>query len=297
MQIADAAGTPLRGDLVTRVVLRTDLTPIPSTIEVEALRTDETVKSLAEGATIQVGGDMIEYLIVRQGVAMTSGLARGTRELATISAVGILNSCAAVGRRLQRSIIREGSTFAEIYRSIGASAVIDTDFTVPVFACYVGMLPTPEIARVLQEEAATVYLSGGKLLFRRLDDMIRQKANVEFTADLTEEAKSDYLERHAVPFAFTTTPDGALLATKREAARGIFYRPRADTRILNNVSSALIQRRKMRLGLSPELNAGARVDVDGAAHVVITAAHVRATPSENGAGDEYTQLWLGEFVK
>ena len=149
MRIADAAGTPLRADLITSLIVRTDLTPIPSTVEVEAVQATETAAALVEGAVIRVGPSATEYLVVKVGAAKGSGLTRGSRELASISAIGILNSCAAVGRRLQRSIIREGSTFAEIYRSIGATASVATDFAVPVFGCFIGMLPTPEIARVL----------------------------------------------------------------------------------------------------------------------------------------------------
>lgn len=296
MQIAGADGLPLRGDLITRVVLRTDLTPIPSTVEIGALQTRETMAALAEGGVIRVGGDQVEYLLVKVGTDKGAGVERGGRELATMKAFGILNSCAAVGRRLQRSILREGSTFADIYRSIGATAVIETDFAVPVFGCFVGMLPTPEIAKVLQEESATVFYARGKLRFRRLADLARQKAAVTFPVDRTEETRSDFLERHAVPFAFTTTSANALLASKREAARGIVYRPRADLRILNNLGMALVQRRKMRESLSPEFNAGTRVDIGGAPHIVITAAHVLAAPNGDGAGEQYTQLWLGEVV-
>lgn len=297
MQIAAADGTPFRGDLITRVVLRTDLTPIPATVEIEAVYTSETAAGLAEGLLIKVGSDQTEYLIVKVGAEKNSGLVRGSRALSTVSVVGILASCAAIGRRTQRSIIRENSNFADLYRSMGATAVIGSDFPVPVFGCFVGMLPTPEIARVLHEESAVVFYAKGKLQFRRLAELISEKAAITIEADATEEVKSDYLERHAVPFAFTTTPTGALLSSRREAARGIVYRPRADLRILNNLGTALIQRRKLREGLQPGFNAGMRVDIAGVPLVVITAAHVRSTSEDGGGGEEYTQLWLGEYVK
>lgn len=292
MQVVGADGIPLRGDLITRVVLRTDLLPIPSTVEITAVQTRETLAALAEGKVVNVGGTQQNYTLVKLGnVDRTQRVVRGDREVAHIKAIGVLSSCSAVGNRLQRSIIREGSTFAEIYRSIGSTAVVGSDFTVPQFSAFVGMLPSEQIAVVLQEEGAAVMLKGGKLHFRRLADLMAEEAIIEFPVDRTEETKASYLERHAIPFAFTTTPDGQLLATKREAARGIAYRPRANARILNNISSALVQRRTMRESLSPDLNAGARIDVAGRPHVVITAAHLRDT--ENG--EEYTQLWLGEF--
>lgn len=292
MQVVGADGTPLRGDLVTRVALRTDLTPIPSTVEITAVQTRETLAALAEGKTVNVGGTQQDYLLVKLGnTDRTQKVVRGDREVAEIRAIGILASCAAVGGRLQRSVIREGSNWAEIYRSIGATSVVGSDFAVPQFSAFVGMLTTTEIARVLQEEAAVVMFKDGKLNFRRLADLMAEKAEIEFPVDRTEETKAAYLERHVIPFAFTTTADNQLLATKREAARGIVYRPRANARILNNISSALVQRRWMRESLSPGLNAGARIDIGGKPHVVITAAHLRDTVD----GEEYTQLWLGEF--
>lgn len=297
MQVYSADGTPLRGDLITRVVLRTDLTPIPSTVEIRAVKTRETSAALVEGLIVMVGADMTAYELVRVDNDNSKGMQQGGREVAPIEAFGILASCAALGRRLQRSIIREGSTFADIYRSIGATAVIESDFTVPAFAAFVGMLPTPEIAKVLQEEAAAVFYAGGKVRFRRLVELINTKAAITFPVDRTEETSSDFLERHAIPFVITTTPANAIVTSKREAARGMVYRPRADQRILNNMGTVLVQRRKMRESLSPDFNAGMRVDIGSVPHIVITAAHVRASSTDEGAGEEFTQLWLGEVAK
>lgn len=297
MQVVGAGDKLLRGDLIMKVVVRSDCTPIPGTVEVTAKRTKETLEALAQGKVISVGGDGTEYLVVKVEVDQSKGLVQGDRELAYVKAIGILNSCEAIGRRLQRSIIREGSTFADIYRSIGASAVVADDFAVPAFSCFIGMLPTPEIARVLQEEAATVFFSGGKLRFRRLAELAREKARMTYPVDRTEELGSDFLERHAVPFAITTTPANAIINTRREAARGVVYRPRGDVRILNNVSSGMIQRRKLRESLSPDVNAGTRIDIEDAPHIVVTAAHVRAAPSEGEQLEEFSQFWLAEVIR
>ncbi len=298
MQVVGADGRPLRGDLISRVALRTDLTPIPATVEITAKRSTETIAALAQGQTVTVGGASIPFLILKTTGDKGSGSEQGGREVAEINAFGILGTCEALGRRLQRSIIREGSTFTEIYRSIGSTAVIESDFAVPVFAAYVGMLPTPEIARVLQEEAATVFYADGRIRFRRLDDLMSQPATVSFPKDRSEELSAGFLEKHAVPFVFTTSPDNTHASTKRETARGMVYRPRADQRIMNNMSTALIQRRKVVQSLQPAWNAGARVDIEGKPHIIITAAHVYSTAADEGdKGDQTTTLWLGEVVK
>lgn len=295
MQVSAADGSALRGDLVTRVVLRTDLTPVPSSVEITVVQTRETLAAIRSGAVVRVGASQAEYRLEK--VQRLDGMVRrGEREFSAMRATGFLNSCAALARPLSRSIIREGSSFAEIYRSIGADAQIGADFTVPSFAALIGMSPTPAIARVLQEEGACVFYAGGKLQFRRLQELASAKAIISYEEDRTEAVDSDTLERHGVPFAFTTLADNTISATKRETGRGVVYRPRADARILNNMGVALVTRRKKREGLSPDFNAGTRVDIAGRAHIVVTAAHVRQIPDEGESGEEFTQLWLGEVL-
>lgn len=296
MEVCDAQGVPLRSDLISRIIVRTDLVPVPSTVEIEATRTKETTGAIVENQVVLVGASRTPYRLVKVG--STNGeVQRGDREVETIRAVGILDSCAALASRLQRSIIREGSTFAEIYRAIGSTAQIDSDFAVPRFAALIGCIPTPEIAKVLQEEAAVVFLEGGKIKFRRLAELIAAPAQLTFQEDRTEKVSSQLLDRHAVPFAFSTSADNKIIATKRESGRGVCYRPRADVRILNNMGVALVQRRKMRQALSPTLNAGARIDIAGMPHIVITAAHVRTNGENGNGGEEYSQIWLGELVR
>jgi hypothetical protein len=297
VEVFTADGTPLRGDLVPRVTLRTDLTPIPSTVEITTLNTRETAAAIVAGKIVLVGVDRTPYELVRVDADRTDGIQRGAREVGTTTAYGILESCAALGRRLQRSVIREGSTFAEIYRSIGCTAVVESDFAIPSFGCFIGMYPTPAIARVLQEEAAVVFYSRGKIRFRRLAELIAAPAAITFPVDRAEEVSSDFLERHALPFVVSTAQGGSVVTSRREVARGMVYRPRADQRILNNMGIALVQRRKMREGLSTDLNAGTRMDIGGRPHIVITAAHVRAAATDEGKGEEFTQLWLGEVAR
>jgi hypothetical protein len=296
MQVYTADGTPLRGDLTTRVVVRTDLTPIPSTVEIDAVNTRETAAALQKGLTVKIGPDQTEYLLVLIEGDKAESIQQGDRDVQPIRATGILKSCSALADLLQRSVIREGSTWADIYRSIGSTAVVDSDFAVPRFCALVGMLPTPEIARVLQEEAAIVFYAGGKVRFRRLNDLIAAPAGVTFPADRTQELSSDLLERHSIPFIVTTTPGNQVITSKREAARGIVYVPRADRRILVNLGTVLVQRRTMRESLSPDFNAGMRVDIAGMPHIVVTAAHVRSSSTDKQGSEEYTQLWLGQVV-
>lgn len=290
------ADSPIRGDLMIRMVLRTDLTPVPATVELELRKTAETEKAIVEGSVIRVGADLAEFLLVKVAEPVDSGVTQGGRPYSTIKAVGILAACAPIAQRLQRAVVRESSSLGEIYRSCGAGLRIESDFTVPLFSCFVGMVPSFEIAKVLQEEAGVLVYEGGKIKFRRLAELRDAKAQRTIAPEQVQKTQSDFLERHIVPFAFSTNPAGAIIAGRRESARGAIYRPRADQRIVNNLSTALVQRGKVRNGLMPGFNAGLRVDVGAVPHIAITAAHVYESGADGGTGDQYSQFWLGEVA-
>lgn len=292
----EGSDSALRSDLIVRAVLRSDLTPMPQTVEMELRDTLDT-EPIVNGSKVKVGREEAEFLIIKNAPGGDSGRTQGDRPVKTRKLVGLLASCAAITQRTQRSIVRYGASLGEIYRACGAQVTIDQDFTVGVFACFKGMTPSFEIAKALQEEAGALVMADGKVAFRRLAEMLDQDPAVTLREDSTQGVDSEFLERHKVPFAFSTDPTGALISTRAEVGRGVMYRPRADTRILNNLSTALILRRKARSDFAPHMMAGMRVDIAGRPFAVITAVHVADGGADGGGGEQYTQLWLGEVVK
>lgn len=291
----EGSDSPLRGDLLLRVVLRTDLTPVPATVEIEVRRTAETVAAIAHGKTIRVAdwAEPFEIIQVRERTVWDQ--AQGDRPYTAISATALLQSCAAIALPLQRSVISESASLGGIYRACGASVRIGSDFAVPVFAAYVGQTPSFMVATVLQEEGGALLLeSGGRVTFRRLRELMSAPAAVQIGEDASESVESGLLERQAIPFAVSTLPAGQFVYGRRSAARGFVYRPRGDQRIVNNLGTALVLRRKMRGTLSLDYNAGARVDVAGNPHVAITVAHVFEA---RDGGQQYSQYWLGELTE
>lgn len=284
-------GAPLSTDVVTRAILRTDLTPIPATIEIEARRTPQVEKVLAEGQRILVGNLKSEFVVVKSQQVAGNSPIQGDQPTSGLKVIGMLASCEPIARRLQRSVIRENASLGEIYRACGAQVRIGSDFNVPRFSCFVGMTPSFEVAKILQEEAGALVYSDNAITYRRLGELVAQPATLAVPTEATEVLNSDFLERHAVPFAFTTSPSGSIISGRREASRGVHYQPRADQRIVNNLGQVLLQRRKYRTALTPSLAAGQRIDVGTHRMVVITTAHV----FESIGGDQYTQAWLGEL--
>ena len=297
MLIYPDGGAAFRGDLVRRVVLRSDLTPIPMTVEVDVRLATETERAIQQDAVIEVGQQRTRMLLIKVERIQGGGAVQGDREVGFLRATGMLESCAPAAQRLQRAIIREGATLGEIYRSFGARVSIASDFAVPIWACYAGMTPTFEVSKALQEEAGALLYSGGQVQFRRLRELVAQKPTHYLEASQTRGVESAFLERHSVPFAFSTAPSGAFVLGRREAARGFAYRPRGDERVVRNLSAALVMRRTYRNILTPDVGAGTRFDVSGAPMVAITAAHVFESGGDSGGVEQYSKFWLGELVE
>jgi len=156
------------------------------------------------------------------------------------------------------------------------------------------MTPSFEVAKVLQEEAGILVLNKGRIQFRRLQELVAADADQVINEDVAHLLESDFLERHAVPFGISTAADGGQIIASSEAGRSAVYRPRAVQRIVNNMSTALVQRRKLKNMLTPAFNAGTRVDIGTKRHIVVTAAHVC---DYQPGGEQFTQFWLGEVVR
>lgn len=290
------SGNALPGELVIKTVLRSDLTPVPQTVEIEVRDSIET-RAMRMGSLVKVGRESLDFKIIKNGASGDTGLTAGDKAVKTRSIVGLLSSCEPVAKRTQRSIVRFGAPLGEIYRACGAQVRIDSDFSVQSFSCFKGMTPTYEIAKALQEEAGALVLVNGRIAFRRLAEMTKGDPVATLREDSTQSVESEFLEQHQVPFAFSTGPSGAFLTGRAEGGHGVMYRPRATEAILNNLGTALILRRKVPSDFAPHILAGMRFDVAGKPLVVITAAHRFEGGADGDGGQQDSMLWLGEVVR
>jgi hypothetical protein len=289
--VPQGSDIPLRGDLIISAVLRSDLTPVPASVELELRQSNEAAAALVEGNTVRVGPDGAEFTLVKVHAGEKSGAIQGDREVFSIKAVGLLKSCASIAQPLRRPVIMEGQTLGAIYRACGAQVRIESDFQVGTFACFAGMTPSFMIARVLQEEGGVLVHQSGRVQFRRLKELMEAPAKSVMLQEAGAILSSEFLVRHAVPAVISTDPSGAAVRGSAASGHGFTYRPRADLRIANNMGLALMQRRRVDSGFSPERAAGDRIDIAGKAHVIITAAHVH----EAEGGAQFSRFWLGEL--
>jgi len=292
-----ADGKQIRGDLIKTATLRSDLAPIPLTLEAEIRAGEESMdKLLAEGQVLTTRG--IDAMRIIKSVRVAGRAAQGARDMEAYHITALLDACQGVAYVRQRAIIKENASLAAIYRAAGATIKgVEEDFPVPRFYCPVGDTPTFHIARALQEEGGAVRWKDGKLQFLRLGDLFKQTPILTLPDNTSEDVESGFLERHTVPSFVSLAPSGATLMGNFDKARTVRFSPFKDAQRLRNMTRCLVQRKVSRINLAGQIAAGDLIAYTrGAKLAVITAAHVFGSGTDDGGAQEaYTRLWVGSL--
>lgn len=289
IQLSD--DTLLPSSHLLSAILRTDLVPVPVSLELEVRHDDELAKQLAEGQKIFVTGKAIELQIIKSHIKQSPQIP----DRGMIQVTAVLSSCVAIGYRRQKAVILKSNSLGAIYKACGAKVSIKNDFTVPLFVSFLGQVPSEMIAKVLQEEAAVVRLSGKQLDCVRLADLMKQPPKLSIPQGFGEQIASGFLERHLVPSFYSTGDNRAVIKGNTKKVRAIQYTPRHSERAANNMTSALITKQVLNLSYNDDYQAGDVFNIGNTPMAIITAAHVYETENEGDGGNQYTRLWLGEL--
>ena len=290
-----ADGKQIRGDLIKSAVLRSDLAPVPMTLEADIRAGDASLdKLLAEGQKLSISSGDTLHIVKPVRVAERS--TQGTREMASFRITALLESCLGVAYVRSRAIIKESAALSAIYKAAGATIkAVDADFPVPRFYCPVGETPTFHVARVLQEEGGVVRWKAGRLQFVRLPDLFKQAPVKTLPDNASDDVDGGFLERHEVPWFFSLDANGAAVFGNREKPRTVRYAPFKDAQRLRNMTRCLVHRKTVRIDYDSRIGAGDLIAFAGGEKlVVVTAAHAFGSGTDDGgASDTYTRLWLG----
>lgn len=295
MNITLSNGERIRGDLIVSSVVRTDLVPVPVTLECTVRWDAKLEPFLREGQIVRAGLDEPELRIIWASPDKgTLGMEQGSRPLGTISFVALLDACADIAFRRSKAVIKEGSTLGAIYRACGAKVTIESDFTVKRFSCFVGGVPSYQIAQALQEEAGALVWqhSAKKLKFVRLPDLLKSKPVESLGADSIERVKSGFLERHEVPWFYSTDQSGTVIFGNRQKTRVAKFTPLKNSLTLNNMTRALVHAGTFTGRLDMQINAGDVFDVGGTPLVVVTAVHAFESGTDGKGQEQYSRFWL-----
>lgn len=290
-------GRQIRGDLIRKAVLRSDLAPIPRTLEAEINSGDEIMdRLLAEGQTLTTeDGD--KFFIVKSEHVIGTGV-RG-EHLDTGNRITALLEAALPAAYVRSSaVIKENCSLAGAYRAVGATIrSIEGDFPVPRFYCPIGETPTYHIARILQEEGGVVRWKNNRMKFFTLQALTTQKVFREFAGKASDKVQTGFLERHTVPWFFSLTDSGTFLFGNRAKARRVSFSPFKTSQRLRNMTRCLVQKKVVKLALDIQIAAGDLLldTVDGEKYVVLTVAHVFEAGADTGsAPNTYSRVWLGQ---
>ena len=289
-------GVQIRGDLIKSATARSDMAPVPVTLEAEIRVLDDAAKALlAVGKKIQLaGGDWLTIVKSSYGEGLQ---VQGAHKMAAVKIVALLDACLPVTYVRQRAVIKESATLLQIYRACGASLqAVDADLPVDRFTCLVGEAPSFHLARALQEQGGVVRWKDGRLKFFRLQDLFKQQAAISLNKDAFEDTDSGFLERHEIPFFFSLNVAGAAVLGNQSKARKARFSPFKNQQQLNNMTRCLVTKKSIRVMFDYRLGAGDVVEVDGVgALVVVTAAHVFQSGTDGDAADQYSRLWLAKL--
>lgn len=292
-----ANGKAVRGDFIVSMTERTDLAPIPATLEA-VFRYDEVLAAdVGEGAILNAGRAFTEFRVMKSVVDFGAGGEQAGRPTGLIHVWAYLKSVHAVSYLRRTAVVKERSTLAEAYSACDARASIQSDFQIARFSCLVGQVPTLMIARVAQEEGGAIYWNGRSLVFGRLHEMVRREPKLSVPANMVRTVGSEFQERHEVPWFFSVGPTGAIVHGNRDNARAAEYTPQKDERVLRNMTRCLIHRGTLTGVLRQDLNAGDVIAVDKKPHVIVTAAHQVANDTDGSGNDTKSKFWLSEVVQ
>lgn len=287
-------GDQLPTDVVLRWVSRSDLAPVPRTIEFTAKLIDGVEKRLVNGASFWSGRENLRYEIVHTDKAQPLGQVQGSSQQQAMTVTGLLHNCASVAKPRQTAVVQEGQTFGAAFRACGAYASIANDFVVPRFTCFRGFEPSVHLVQVLQEEGAALVLRNGQISATRLVDlMAQQPVDTIGQVDSSAKVESVMHQYQQVPSYYSTDDKADLLNGPMGEGRRMHFQPGLDLRQLRNASSVLVRTKTVDSMICQQIIAGDVLRVAGENLVVITAAH--CMENNEGAVEDRSRLWLGKL--
>lgn len=282
------------GDMLLKVAFRSDLAPVPRTLEVTTRIKDGIENHIKEGEFLWGGHENLKYRIVKVNRLKPSGMLQGEDELAAMHAIALLDSCAQIAFRRDRAVIADNATLGSLYRACGATLAIGDDFTVRRFACFTGNVPSFHLAKAMQEECACLVLRNGRLSVVRLPNLFQQTPkDIIGQVDSADGIESEFMQRHEIPSFFSLADDGSFVFGDRDKTRAVSYLPRTTEIALRNMSRVLVTKKIMDSNMAQQVSAGDLISIKGSNYAVVTACHYM--DQNDGVSTTNSRFWLGEL--
>ena len=276
--------------------LRTDLVPVPVSVEFAVKHTKELEQQLVYGAELLVTDIPHSFEIVYANPIKSQTIKEDGR-IGGISCIAVLKGCKKLLSFASNATILEQTSFNAAYRACGASNIrLGEDIPLPEFICLKGRLPTERLALYLQQEAAVICFKNLKISALKLDAIFKQDTVLKLDPSEIQWIDSKVLEKHQKSSYVAVETDGSTIGDDTTTqGQSVIQKAGLDARQLKNLEKVLIPRGIVHRPLNFELNAGDVVEIDKKNYVILTAAHHVETGAIGGNVGSETKLWLASL--
>lgn len=281
-------------DLISSV-FRTDLVPVPISLELAVLSNEDLEKSLVLGAELVVG-EIPTILSVIKVQPIHTGFIKDGRRIGGIAAIAIPKDCLDLIRPSSKAVILKDTSFNSAIRACGARIKMGGDIPLPEFICLKGSLPTERIATYFQQEASVMRFKDNQISAVKLDDLFKQDAVLKLDTSMVLWEKNPERELHEKSAYMSVDADGStVLGGDIQKNQHIVQKAGLDTRQLRNLNKVLVRRGVSLRPISMSFMAGDVFEVESKKYVVVTAAHSIKTGAIGGAPSMVSKFWIASL--
>lgn len=296
MKIVLSDGSTIGGGDLISAIYRTDLVPVPVSLEMVVKATDELKELLKIGDKLIVGDGISLTIVKSQHINMQA--VKAGKRVGGLIIIAVLSGCEPLLSVASRATSLNDTSFNEVYRVLGAKVRLKSDIKLNQFICLKGQLPTKRIAISLQKEAAVTMYSDGEISVTRINDLFKGESLI-YDRSALQWIDNPHVLSHGNTNFLSVDDNGSDILGSPLNNKQVGYYPRADARELQNLRRILVTKAKMVRQLDDRLNAGSVVTIDDGygqdSLVVLTAAHRYDTGALGGRPIMATQAWLAQL--
>lgn len=291
MNIQLEDGSQIGGGNLISAIYRTDLVPVPVTLEL-VVKADDRLHGLLLIDKTLTTPKGVSLTIVKSQVINEQSIKAGKR-IAALHVIAVLSGCEALLGVTKKAVSLTNTSFNEVYRALGAKVRIKRDIKLASFVCLKGQMPTVAIAKALQKESAVICHSEQGLSVIRLNELMNGAATL-FDKSAVQWIDHPNAIRHGNINYLSIDDNGSDILGTARAERSIEYYPRADNRELQNLRRILITKATITRQLDDRLDAGKLLTVDDKTLVILTGAHRFESGALGGPAVMATKAWLAQ---
>lgn len=275
--------------------LRTDLLPVPCSIEFSVNGVGKYADKLALNSEILVADYNTPFTIVKSNPFHLNTLKNGEL-MGAVACIAIPTPFLPMITPLSVAKYLQNTSLMGVVRSIGVKCNFGNNIPLPKFTALNGVVPSKRLAIHLQQEACVLYFKNEVINFRKVDDFFKQDEVLILASNSIVWFDSDKV-RELTSTAYTGVDTDGSTQVSENITKGVRVSQKAglDARQLKNLEKVLVLRGVAVQNFDMKLQAGEVVKIDGVKYVIITSAHYVNTGNLGSPSATLTKIWIGKL--